>query len=75
MSRPTFGTNEPQRPTFGQPPARVSHHCIAPWGFACPAPGPHLPPAGPDPSTLAAFPELVPSPSVWTAAHEKEPRS
>ena len=65
--RPTFGSDEEQRPTFGAPPGRVDHRCIAGLGFDCPSPGPHDPPAKPDPGTVAAFPELEERPAVWSA--------
>lgn len=68
MTAPTFGdTDALERPTFGQPAERVAHRCIAPLGFACPSPGPHLPPAPPDPGTLPAFPDLEERPTLWSA--------
>jgi hypothetical protein len=71
MSAPTFGdTQAAERPTFGADPRGVTHHCVAPWGFRCPSPGPHLPPAGPDPATVAAFPELEERPSLWSTTKE-----
>lgn len=74
MTRPTFGQDEPQRPEFGAVASRVDHHCIAALGFTCPAPGPHQPPAGPDPGTVLAFPDLEPTPSVWTPPTEDQDR-
>ena len=68
MSAPAFGdTAALDRPTFGTRPGAVSHRCIAPFGFACPSPGPHLPPAPVDPATVALFPELEPTPTLWAA--------
>jgi hypothetical protein len=67
VTAPTFGNvDDLDRPTFGTRPGAITHRCIAALGFDCPGPAPHLPPAKPDPATVPAFPDLEPTPSLWS---------
>lgn len=74
MTAPAFGdTDALDRPTFGTVPGRVDHICPARWSLPCSHPGPHARPAAPDPGTVALFPDLEPTPSLWAAGPPAEP--
>lgn len=67
MTAPDFGDLVAARLPSLDTGRRIDHPCIAHLSLDCPYPGPHRPPAPVDPATVPAFPDLEPSPSLWSA--------